>query len=83
MNKLLFFRQKDRKTEEQKGRRTEEQKDKRANKLPMPIKVMQEICSFVLLSKTDSKLTLPLSHGEGWGEAVWGEACQHSFVHLH
>ncbi|MCS2959291.1 hypothetical protein NXX53_24595 [Bacteroides salyersiae] len=32
MNKLLFFRQKDRKTEEQKGRRTEEQKDKRANK---------------------------------------------------
>ena len=72
MNKLLFFRQKDRKTEEQKGRRTEEQKDKRANKLPMPIKVMQEICSFVLLSKTDSKLTLPPLTRRGLGRGRLG-----------
>ena len=38
----------------------------------MPIKVMQEICSFVLLSKTDSKLTLPPLPRRGLGRGRLG-----------
>ena len=40
--------------------------DRRTNKLP--VKAIQEICSFVLLSSESIQNQLSsLSHGEGWG----------------